>query len=246
MEGHIVRTFDGDIHNLRLQVLRLGGLAIDQVRRAVAALTGGDDGEARAVVSRTAELSALAKAIEDEIIGLIARRQPVATDLRVVLTTGRVAVDLERVGFCARRIARLSIELHLLAGEAPLAHFYHDVRKMSRLAAGMLRDALDCFDRADVEGAAAVAERDGDLDAEFQMALRDLLTYVLEDPRFLRNTIQTVFVIKTLERVGDLARDIANATNQLARREAGGTAGAVAAASAFEERRVAPTRTEAP
>jgi len=219
MEGHIVRTFDGDIHNLRLQVLRLGGLAIEQIRRGVAALTTGNDDEARAVVGRTPELSALAKGIEEEIISLIARRQPVASDLRVVLTAGRVAVNLERVGFCARRIARLAIELHLLAGDAPLSHFYHDVRKMSRLAGGMLRDALDCFDRIDLAGATAVAERDDDLDAEFQMALRDLLTYVLEDQRFLRNAIKTVFVIKTLERVGDLARDIANETYQLGRRE---------------------------
>jgi phosphate transport system protein len=219
MEGHIVRTFDGDIHNLRLQVLRLGGLSIEQVRRAVAALTTGDDDEARAVVGRTPDLSALAKVIEEEIISLIARRQPVASDLRVVLTAGRVAANLERVGFCARRIARLAIELHLLAGDAPLAHFYHDVRKMSRLAGGMLRDALDCFDRTDLAGATAVADRDDDLDAEFQMALRDLLTYVLEDQRFLRNAIKTVFVIKTLERVGDLARDIANETYQLGRRE---------------------------
>jgi phosphate transport system protein len=219
MEGHIVRTFDGDILNLRLQVLRLGGLAIEQVRRAVGALTGGDDEGARAVVARTVEVSALARGVEEEIIGLIARRQPVATDLRVVLTAGRVAVDLERVAFCARRIARLAIELHLLAGDAPLGHFHHDVRKMSRLAVGMLRDALDCFDRVDLEGAAAVVERDGDLDAEFQMALRDLLTYVLEDQRYLRNTIKTVFVVKTLERVGDLARDIANEASHLVRRE---------------------------
>jgi len=219
MERHIVRTFDGDIHNLRLQVLRMGGLTIDQVRRSVVALTTDDDDEARAVVARTAEVSAYAKTIDEEIIGLIARRQPVATDLRAVLAAGRVAVDLERIGFCARRISRLAIELHLLAGDAALAHFYHDVKKMSRLAVGMLRDALDCFDRTDLAGAAAVAERDAELDAEFQMALRDLVTYVLEDQRLLRNTLQTVFVIKALERVGDLARDIANDTPRLVRRE---------------------------
>jgi phosphate transport system protein len=215
MEGHIVRMFDGDILNLRLQVLRLGGLAIDQVRRSVAALTRGDDEEARAVVARTAEATTLAKTIEEEIIGLIARRQPVASDLRVVMTAGRVSVDLERVALCARRIARLAIELHLMAGDAPLGHFYHDVRKMSRFAVSMLRDALDCFDRIDVAGSAAVAERDAELDEEFQAGLRDLLTYVLEDPRHLRNTIKTVFVIKTLERVGDLARDIAIETGRL-------------------------------
>ena len=99
-----------------------------------------------------------------------------------------------------------------------LVHFYHDVKKMSRLAVGMLRDALDCFDRIDLAGAAAVAERDGELDTEFQMALRDLVSYVLEDQRHLRNTLQTVYVIKALERVGDLARDIADDTQRPVRR----------------------------
>lgn len=127
-------------------------------------------------------------------------------------------MDLERVGFCARRIARLAIDLRLLTGDAMLVHFYHDVKKMSRLAVGMLRDALDCFDRIDLAGAAAVAERDGELDTEFQMALRDLVSYVLEDQRHLRNTLQTVYVIKALERVGDLARDIADDTQRPVRR----------------------------
>ena len=219
MEGHIVLNFDGDILNLRLQVLRMGGMTIDQVRRSVAALCSDDDDEARAVVARSSEVSGYAKAIDEEIIALIARRQPVAIDLRAVLAVGRVAVDLERIAFCARRISRHAIELHGLAPDASLAHFYHDVRKMSRLAISMLRDALDCFDRADLEGAAAVVERDAELDAEFQMAMRDLVTFVLEDQRLLRNTLQTVFVIKALERVGDLARDIANDTRRLVRRD---------------------------
>ncbi len=224
MEGHIVRTFDGDILNLRLQALRMGGFVIDHVRRSVIALTTNDDDGARSVVARTADVSAYAKTIDEEIIALIARRQPVATDLRAALAVGRVAVNLERIGFCARRISRLAIELHLLAGDAPLAHFYHDVKKMSRLATGMLRDALDCFDRVDLAGAEAVVERDAELDVEFQMALRDLLTYVLEDQRLLRNTLQTVFVIKALERVGDLARDIATDTHRLVRAEVSGAA----------------------
>ncbi len=224
MEGHIVRTFDADILNLRLQVLRMGGLVIDQVRRAVVALTTNDNDGARLVLARTADVSAYAKVVDEEIVGLIARRQPVATDLKSVLAVGRVAVDLERIGFCARRISRLAIELHLLAGDAPLSHFYHDVKKMSRLALGMLRDALDCFDRVDLVGAKAVVERDAELDIEFQMALRDLVTYVLEDQRLLRNTLKTVFVIKAIERVGDLARDIANDTQRLVRRDDDGVA----------------------
>ena len=218
MEGHIVRTFDGDILALRLRVLELGGLVIDQVQRAVQAVVRDDEDPAHAVIGRTPQLTAYARAIEEDIVGLIARRQPVAVDLRAILTIGRVSGDLERGAGAARKIARLALELHDPVRTAP-QRFYNDVRKMSRLALAMLRDALDCFDRVDLEGAEAVRERDHELDAEFQLALRALVTYVMEDPRCLASTIQTVFVIKALERVGDHARNIAALLPRLAHRE---------------------------
>ena len=219
MEGHIVRTFDGDILNLRMQVLRMGGLAIDQVQRAVQALTRSDDEGAREVVSRNVQIVAYARVIEEDIVGLIARRQPVASDLRMVLAVGRVATDLERVGNAARKIARLGLELDGTPDRAPLQRFYNDVRKMSRLALAMLRDALDCFDRVDLEGALKVVRRDAEVDGEFQLALRELVTYVMEDQRHLAGTIQTVFMLKALERVGDHARNIAATVPRFARRE---------------------------
>lgn len=219
MEGHTVRGFDGDILALRLRALEMGGLAIDQVQRAVQSLVGGDDDGARCVVARASQLHELGRAIDDEIVGFIARRQPVASDLRAVLTIGKVVNDLDRIGNGARKIARLGIELHASGTETPLAHFYRDVRKMARLALAMLRDALDCFDRVDVDGADEVARRDDEVDAEFQMALRDLVTYVMEDRRHLGSTIQTVFVIKALERVGDHARSIAANVRRLAPRD---------------------------
>ena len=153
----------------------------------------------RAVISRNAQVVAYARAIEDDIVGLIARRQPVASDLRTVLTVGRIATDLERVGNAARKIGKLALELDRDRDGAPLQRFYNDVRKMSRLALAMLRDALDCFDRIDLEGALKVVRRDAEVDSEFQLALRELVTYVMEDPRHLGSTIQTVFVLKALE-----------------------------------------------
>jgi phosphate transport system protein len=219
VEGHSVRTFDGDILNLRMRALAMGGLAIDQVQRAVQGLVRDDDDAGRDVIARSAQISAYSQAIEEEIIGLIARRQPVATDLRAILTVGRVANDLERVGNAARKIARLSIELHGATETVPTHKLYNDVRKMSRLALAMLRDALDAFDRVDLEAAAQTARRDLELDAEFQLALRELVTYVMEDPRHLGTTIQTVFLIKALERVGDHARNIATNVGRLVRRD---------------------------
>jgi len=221
LEGHTVRTFDGDILALRMRVLEMGGLAIDQVQRAVQALVQGDDEAARAVMGRDAQVVDYARAIEEEAVGLIARRQPVASDLRAILTIGKVATDVERVGHGARKIARLAIELHETGGEAPLQRFYHDVRKISRLALAMLRDALDCFDRVELGDAERVARRDQEIDAEFRAALRDLVTYAMEDQRYIRSIIQTVFLMKALERIGDHARNIALAVPGLARRGEG-------------------------
>jgi phosphate transport system protein len=227
VEGHIVRTFDGDILNLRMRVLEMGGLAIDQVQRAVQALVRDDDEEGRGVIARGAQVTAYAHSIDEEMVGIIARRQPVASDLKAILAVGRVANDLERVGNAARKIARLAIELHGSAETIPLHQLYNDVRKMSRMALAMLRDALNAFDRVDLEGAAAITERDAELDGEFQLALRDLVTYVMEDPRHLRSTIQTVFLMKALERVGDHARNIATNVARLARRDEVAAHGAV-------------------
>ncbi len=219
MEGHTVRTFDGEILTLRMRVLEMGGYGIDLVQRAVQALLEGSDPEARAVIERSAEVSRYAQAIDDEIVGLIARRQPVASDLRGILGLGRVATDLERVGNSARKIARLALELQASAAPPPFRHFYTDVRKMSRLALAMLRDALDAFDRLDARAAGTLAARDRELDAEFQLALRELVTYVMEDQRHLQGTIETVFLLKALERIGDHARNIAALVPRLARDE---------------------------
>jgi phosphate transport system protein len=220
VEGHIVRGYDGDLMHLRLRVLEMGGLAIDQVQRAVASLASAEHDGGRDVLSRAEQVGALSRAIEDDIVGLIARRQPVASDLRGIITVGKVAAELERVGAGARKIARLGTDLHAAAGEgAPLGHFLRDVRKMARLATGMLRDALDCFDRVDLAGAAEVVRRDDEIDVEFELALRDLLTYAMQDPRWLRATLQTVFVMKALERIGDHARNIAVAVPRLHRAE---------------------------
>lgn len=210
MEGHIVRGFDGDLLQLRMKVLEMGGLAIDQTRRAVESLVGRDAEDAREVIERGGRVVAYSAALEEDIVGVIARRQPVASDLRLVLTVGKVANDLERVGAAARKIARLGMNLHAKAPNAPLSHFYHDVRKMARLATSMLRDALDSLDRMDAASAAQVVLRDEDLDREFQAGMRDLVTYVMEDPRNLPIALDTVFVLKALERVGDHARSVAS------------------------------------
>ena len=217
-DGHIVRGYDGDLMHLRLQVLELGGYAIEQVCRAVEALVEGRDSLARAVLARHEFVLARHAAIEDYVVALLARRAPVASDLRTILAIARIATDLERVGNAARKITRITLDLRRDAPEARLGPFYRDVKRIAGHATAMLRDALDCFDRGDLAGAEGVVERDAEIDAEFRLALRDLVTHVMEDPRHLPVTIHTVFVIKSLERVGDHARNVAAALPKLQRR----------------------------
>jgi phosphate transport system protein len=209
MEGHIVRGFDGDLLHLKMRVLEMAGLVIDQVSRAVGALVDGDDEAARAIADRDLLVDEYDGRVEEESVALIARRQPVASDLRAIMAVTRAATDLARIGDCAKKIARLAVDIHAVERVVRLDRFYHDVRKMARLSTAMLRDAIDCFDRVEVERAAAVVRRDQDLDREFDAALRDLVTFVMEDQRNLRHTIHTVFVIKALERIGDHAKNIA-------------------------------------
>lgn len=219
MEGHIVRTFDGEILNLRLRALQMGGYALDQVQRAVQALGDNDADVAANVISRHDVIVEYARGIEDETVALIARRQPVASDLTTILGVARVATDLERVGNAARKIARIAIQLRASAEDLPPQRFYHDVRRMARVATGMLREALDCYDRLDVSGATAVIGKDTEIDGEVQLALRELLTFVMEDPRRIGDMIHTVFALKAIERVGDHARNIAGLVARLASRE---------------------------
>jgi phosphate transport system protein len=221
LDGHIVRTFDGDLLQLKMRVLEMGGLAIDQVRRAVHVLVGEHDEDAHELIAGDQRIGAYHGSIEDDALGLIARRQPVATDLRLILTITKVALELERIGHAGRKIARLGLELHRCATGVPLTRFYRDVKRMESIAVGMVREALDCLDRADPFAADAVVRRDADMDSEFHLAMRDLLTYAMEDSRWVGHTIQTVFVLKALERVGDHARNIASLVPKLASVEFG-------------------------
>lgn len=209
-EGHTVRRFDSDLGALRLQVLEMAGLVLQQVQSAVHSLVANDDRLARTVIARDLQINDYDEAIATQAVDLLARRAPVAGDLRVVMAISRAVRDLERIGDEAKKIALYSIQIHTAGRDAPLKQFYHDVRRMGDLAIGMLREAVRCFDALDAHAAAAVRGRDDELDAEFRAAIRHLVTFVLEDQRQLKHTINTVFVVKSLERVGDHAVNIAD------------------------------------
>ena len=146
---------------------------------------------------------------EEAVLSLFARRQPLARDLRLVMSLNRTIGDLERTGNEARRIARMTIQLFEDDNTSPGVKLMRDISSMSRLATRMLREALDSLARLDVEQAVRVAQGDAELDLEFQAALRRLATYMMEDSRTVGNVISVTFVLKSLERIGDHAKNIA-------------------------------------
>lgn len=208
-EGHTVKGYDVDLAGLRIKLLEMGGLVLDQVQRAVAALGGADEPAARAVLAREEQVNDYDLKIDEDSIALIARRQPMAGDLRVIISIARAVSDLERVGDEAKKIAYAALDTGGKRNARLGAQLARDARHMARFAAGMLRDSLDSFDRMDATSAVNVARRDLELNVEFQSAVRRLVTQAMEDPRRLAAVLDAVTVLKALEHVGDHAKNIA-------------------------------------
>ena len=206
---HIVSSFDKDLDALNAHVMSMGGLVQDQISKAIDALRERDVELAREVLDRDHLVNFMDVQGEEAVLNLFARRQPLARDLRMVMSLNRTIGDLERTGNEARRIARMTIQLFEDDSTSPSAKLLRDITSMSTIATRMLREALDSLARLDVEQAVQVAQGDAELDLEFQAALRRLATYMMEDSRTVGNVISVTFVLKSLERIGDHAKNIA-------------------------------------
>lgn len=209
LEGHTAKAFDAALGELRLQVVAMGGLAIDQVSMAIRALLEGDDALAQMVLSRESRINEFERSVDREAFRVIALHQPMASDLRMAKAVSRITVELERVGDEAKKIARFAGRLAQGEPQGPVRAVARYLRHMAELTTSMLREAVRALDEADPELARGVASRDSELDAEFAAALRQLLTLAMQDQRFFSATIDTVFALKGLERIGDHAKNIA-------------------------------------
>jgi phosphate transport system protein len=208
-EGHTAKVFDTALSELRLHVLAMGGLAIDQVSTAVRALLEADSELAQVVLARESKLNDLERTIDREAFRLIALHQPMAGDLRMAKAVSRITVELERVGDESKKIARFATRVATGEPQGPVRAVARFIKHMAELTAGMLRDAVRALDEADLDLARGVTRKDSELDDEFAAALRQLLTLAMQDQRFLGATIDTVFALKGLERIGDHAKNIA-------------------------------------
>lgn len=199
------RHFHDELDKLKSLILEMSTLAEDQVRTSMQGLLERDLSKAEAVILADRELDAMEMEVDDVCIHLLALQQPLARDLRLITMTMSIANDLERVGDHAVNIAQA---VQHLSEAAPTVHF-PEIEEMARIAIGMLSDALDHFVRGDADGAREVCERDDRVDALHDSMFRILLTHMMEDPRRISTAMELFLVSRNIERIADLATNIA-------------------------------------
>jgi len=203
---HTVKSYDRELDTIERLIAEMGGISEKMVVEAVDALANADSVLAHQVVATDPRLDALQREIEDLAVLTIARRQPVAVDLRELIGAIRVAGDLERVGDLAKNIAKRTIKI---GAESRVPRAIVGLRHMNEVATELMKDVLDAYAQRDAERAREVWERDVDLDALEDSVFRDLLTHMMEDPRNISFCAHLLFCSKNIERIGDHATNIA-------------------------------------
>jgi phosphate transport system protein len=205
MNEHIAKQFDVDLGNIRTRVLQLGGLVEKQIVQAMTALETGDIGLADQVIEQDHQVNRSEVELDEACTHIIARRQPTASDLRTIMMVVKTITDLERIGDEAKKIAKKARSLHAadtsFRPRVPLQH-------AAALALDMLRKALDAFARNDATAAAQIARQDQEVDAEFKAIMRQLITFMMEDPRTITPALDVLFIAKSIERIGDHAKNL--------------------------------------
>lgn len=208
-DKHLSTQFDAELSAISTRVLEMGGLVEAQVAQAVQALSDFSAESADEVLAREGRVNAMEIEIDRDLSTIIARRQPTARDLRLLIAVSKTIANLERVGDEAARIARTVQRLVSSGVSSRMRVPMSDLGFEAELATGQLRKALDSFARLDVERALDVLKHDDEIDKEFDGLLRKLITYMMEDPRTISSSIDLVFVAKAIERVGDHAKNLA-------------------------------------
>ena len=203
---HISKQFDTELEAIRANVLQMGGLVESQIKSAVESLLNSDVNLMTRVIEDDHRVNAMEVKIDESCSQVIARRQPTAGDLRLVMAVVKTITDLERIGDEAEKIARMA---KLLSQKHGLVlPRYHEIKHASEIAVDMLRKSLDAFARLDVAMAAQVVRQDDQVDDEFRAIMRYLITFMMEDPRTISTSLEILFVAKAIERIGDHAKNI--------------------------------------
>ena len=204
--SHIVKSYDQEITFLTRKILEMGGLVEDQISRSIEALVESNVELAEQVVERDDAVDALEEEIDQFAIRMLATRQPVAVDLRLIAMAMKISNDLERIGdYAAKGIAA---RCHRLAKDPARVRPLHAIPRMGQLVQGMVKDALDAYVERDAEKAVGVWRRDDEIDLMYDGLVRELLTYMMEDARNISACIDLMFIAKNLERMGDHTTNI--------------------------------------
>jgi phosphate transport system protein len=202
---HISRQYNADLEDIRSKVLQMGGLVEQQIEQALKALVKGDVGLGEAVIMDDTKVNNLEVNIDEECSQIIARRQPAASDLRLVVAVIKTITDLERIGDEAEKIARMAVRL---ANEERPKNNYAEIQALGRHVQQMLHAALDAFARLDVEAALKVAREDLRIDEQYDAVMRQMMTFMMEDPRTITRVLSVIWAARALERIGDHASNI--------------------------------------
>lgn len=205
MHTHISRQFNAELEDIRSRVLQMGGLVEQQIEHAIEALMKGSAEQGEAVILNDTQVNKMEVTIDEECNQIIARRQPAASDLRLVVAVIKTITDLERIGDEAEKIARMAVQL---AGEERPKSNYAEIQMLGTHVRQMVRDALDAFARLDIEAAIRIAREDIKVDQKYEGVMRQLITYMMEDPRTISRVLNVIWAARALERIGDHACNI--------------------------------------
>lgn len=205
LDQHISRHFNEELEQIKTQLLTMGGLVEAQVTDAVDALLNADSALAQEVIVREATIDEMDRRIDEDCTNIIARRQPAASDLRLVRAVTHAVVDLERIGDEARKIAKMALQL---SEEGSSPRGYVELRHIANSVRKMVNDSLDAFARYDAVAAEETFRADRQVDMDYRTAMREMITYMMEDPRSISRVMNVIWALRSLERVGDHAKNI--------------------------------------
>jgi phosphate transport system protein len=204
---HTSKQYDAELESVRAKVLQMGGLVEQQIAQALEALVSANPKLADEVISNDHRVNALEVSVDEDCSHIIARRQPAAGDLRMIMMVVKTITDLERIGDEATKIARVAQKIY--ESDRMYAPRFTEIKNMTAMAREMLRTSLDAFARLDVTKTVEVARQDEQVDEHFRAIMRQLITFMLEDPRTISMSLEVLFVAKAIERIGDHAKNIA-------------------------------------
>lgn len=208
MNDHLSSQFNAELDSIRAQLTKMGGLVEEQLDAALKAVSARDPDHIEEIIKADRAVDALEVAIDDACTHIIARRQPTAIDLRMIIAIIKVVKDLERIGDEAKKIAKTVRKIIERGVSAPLEHEV-DLRHLGDMVQPAVHDVLDAFVRTDAVTAADLVRQDREIDVQFRAAVRQLVTFMMEDPRTISTSLDLIFVAKSIERIGDHVKNIA-------------------------------------